>query len=74
MGGVVTKTGAILQAWGGILQGSLAIGVVIWEKYLGGDGGHAKSTRGIPSLGSYTDFRDDGSSYDKRIVLVALDG
>ena len=30
------------------VQGSRTVSVVIWEQELGGDGGHAKSTRGIP--------------------------
>ena len=29
------------------VQGIRAVGVVIWEQKLGGDGGYAKSTRGI---------------------------
>ena len=33
------------------VQYSHAVGVIIWERDLGGDGGHNESTRGIPSLG-----------------------
>ena len=36
---------------GDALQGSISDGAAIWEQYLGGDGGHVKSTRGITSLG-----------------------
>ena len=46
----------------------------IWGKRLGGDGVHAKSTRGIPSSGSHTDFGDDGAVYNEQRVGVALGG
>ena len=39
--GYGTGTGVALQV-------NCAVGVVIWERDLGGDGGHDKSTRGIP--------------------------
>ena len=37
---------------GGVLQGNRSVSVVIWYQELGGDGGHANSTIGIPSSGS----------------------
>ena len=30
------------------LQGNFVVGIFIWEQEWGGDGRHAKSTRGIP--------------------------
>ena len=37
------------------VQGSSLVGVVIWERELGGDGGHDKTTTWIPSSGNYKD-------------------
>ena len=65
--GYGTGTGVALQV-------NCAVGVVIWERDLGGDGGHDKSTRGISSSGIQTDFRDYGRVYDERRMGVALGG
>ena len=54
------------------VQGSHAVSVVIWELELGGDRDHAKSTRGIPSLGSEKDYEDDGAAYSDQRVGVPL--
>ena len=59
---------------GNVLQGNHVVGVVIWERELGGDGGHAKSNRGIPSSGSQMDFGDDVAAYEDRKMGVALGG
>ena len=57
---------------GDILKGNCSVGVGIYEKELGGNRGHAKSTRGIPSSRNYMYFRDDGAVYNDQIVGVAL--
>ena len=59
---------------GDALQGNCSVGIVIWERYLGGDEGHAKSTRGIISSDSQTGCGDDGATYDERKVGVAPSG
>ena len=50
---------------------SHTVGAVIWDQELGGDGGHAKITRGIPSSGIQKDYGDDGISYTKRRLGVS---
>ena len=57
---------------GYFLQVNCAVGVVIWERDLGRDGRHAKSTRGITSSGITEGCWDDVTSYDKWRVGVAL--
>ena len=46
------------------LQGSRAVGVIIWEQELGGDGGHDKITIRIPSSVIQKDCGDEGAAYD----------
>ena len=43
------------------LQGNSALSVVKCDQELGGDVGHDKSNRGITSLVSHMDCRDDGA-------------
>ena len=57
-----------------VIQGNRAVGVAIWEQKLGADRGHAKITRGIKSSIIQTDYGDDGTSYDKQRVGLALGG
>ena len=54
------------------VQGSHVVGVTIWEKEFGCDGGHGKSTRWIPSSDSKQDYGDNGAKYGKRRVGVPL--
>ena len=56
------------------VQGSCVVIVVLWEWELGDDGGHAKRSRGIPSLGSKNDYGDDGMTYDEQGVVVSPGG
>ena len=59
---------------GGFLQVNCAVGVVIWEQNLGGNGVHAKITIGIPSSSIQTYCGDDGAVYNKRILVVIIGG
>ena len=52
------------------VQGNFVFIVVVWEQELGGDRGHAKITRGLPSLVSQTYCRDDGVAYEDQRVGV----
>ena len=56
------------------VQGIHEFGVVLWYQGLGGDGGHAKSTRGIPSSVIKKDCGDDGSARNEQRVRVAPGG
>ena len=56
------------------LQGNFVVGVVKWDKELGGDRIFAKSAGGIPLLGIHKDCGDGGVAYDKRIVGVPPGG
>ena len=53
------------------IQGSCAVSVIIWERYLGGDEGDAKSTSGILSSVSKEDYGDYSAAYNERRVGVA---
>ena len=61
---------------GDALQANHAVvdGILVWEKELGSDRGHAISTRGITSLGIHKDCRDDNATYGGRRVVVAPSG
>ena len=52
------------------IQVSLTVGAVICEEELGGDIGHAKITRGVPSSVSEKNCGDDVVAYDERRVGV----
>ena len=56
------------------VQGNCAVGAIIEEWELGGDGGHAKSTRGITSLVRKKYYGDDEMAYAERIVEVVCGG
>ena len=44
---VITKMVSMVQVWG-LFYKAVVQTVLIWEKYMGGDRGNAKSIRGIP--------------------------
>ena len=56
------------------IQGSCAVGVIIWEKELDVDRVHDKSSKGIQSLGIEQYYRDDGTAYNYQQVRVAPGG
>ena len=56
------------------VQGSSAVGVDVWEQEWGGDKGHAKSTRDIPSSLSKKDYRNDCAAYNDQGVGAAPGG
>ena len=68
-GGVVNGLSA-----GYSVQGSHTVAVIIWERELGVGGGHAKSTIGIPSLGSDKDYGYGIAAYNNQRVGVLPGG
>ena len=68
------KDGVNVTGTGYGVQGSRAVGVVIWEKYMVGYGGYDKFTRGIPSFCIKKDCGNYGAAYDERRVVVAPGG
>ena len=58
------KYGSNSAGVGYALQVSSSDGDDIWEKYLGGDVGHVRITRGIPLSGIQKFFGDDDLAYD----------
>ena len=70
VGKLVTKTGTTVQAQGMLYKVIVKL-VLLWERELGGDRGHDKITRGIPSLGSEKNCGDDGVVYDEQRLGMA---
>ena len=67
-GGFGEKYGGNVAGAGYSVRFSHAVGAVIWDQELGGDGGYAKITIRVPSSGSRKYFGDDVAVYDKQRV------
>ena len=74
VGTVVKNTGYIVRAWV-FLYKEVVLLVFFYESdSWGGDRGHVKSNRGIPSLGSKNYYSNGGAAYDEHRVGVAPGG
>ena len=54
------------------VQGSDAVGAVIWQQELCGDQGDAQGTGGVPPLGGAMDHRNDEKAQGRQRVVVPI--